>query len=1104
MSEPSRDESLADERAGYRAAGFYLLRVPTLPSGEYLDMMSTAGADQPAREHDDADLDRLRDEGRKRLREIAARPRVAQALRVASPSLVTGLAKLESGNARKPGRVYASLLRYLTRMATRPTPYGLFAAVGMGEFAATTAATLATDPVAETRTRADLAWLLALIKAIEEDGARRDELRVAVNPLLYQVGNRAVLPFADVHGQSDNRSIAFRVTEPVRVALRAAQLPGTGYADVVAAVRDEMPGATEEQVRTMLGQLWDVHVVTSDLRPSLTVSLPELDLVEKLDGLPGCAAVQDELRRLRTLTTTVDEGRGCDGGVGLDELSRQQRALTPGYDGDTYQLDTGLAMVDRRLSEDVARTAEDAVRTLTRLGASPGRPQHIVEYHNAFLERYGIGAEVPVLELLSPEAGLDAPATYLSPARSYPLPVIPEEDHSHRDMVLSAFASRALYRGDDAVELTDERLATLTAHDSPGGHVAARPSLDLYMQLAAESRAALDRGDWRMVLCSGSTTDGGRTFGRFFDLFGPESLAKLVEFTRAEERLLPDVVFAELSYLTPFGRSGNVTVHPPLRRHEVCVNTAPSVPEEQRIPLGDIHVGATVDRFYLRSRRLGKELYITQSHMLGHIGAPNVCRLLLELSQDLFALLPSFDWGVVGAAPYLPRVTRGRVVLHPAQWRLGASSLPGLAKDADLPDDNEFFGMVRQWRREWNVPRYVYLVWMDNRLLLDLEHPLAVDELRYEVRRAMRSDRRSGVLLHEMLPGFSDAWLTDTEGKHYQCEVVVPLLAKRAADVRRPAIGAAPVVRGGDAPGLLPGGTATVTPDRRKHIGSEWVYLKLYAATVQQDDIVTGAAASLIAALRAEGSLDRWFYLRYGDPEPHLRIRLRVRQDHDSLAVLARTAEWARGLVEAGQAADFAFTSYQREIERYGGREMIDTAESVFERSSEVSIGLLDVLRRHKASLEPEVVCVLAMHELCRAWGRDPVHEIRPGAELDVSGKTRAHFRTVQSTLCDLLEPWDEHPDPVARSCQDELRRVFAGQRETVAAAGERARSLAAQGLLAGSEDTILGSLVHMQVNRLLGIAREREVLCHELWSLARRSIRRRPGWGEHDDGEQR
>ncbi|WET81038.1 lantibiotic dehydratase [Amycolatopsis sp. QT-25] len=1104
MSEPPLDDSAADEEAGYRTAGFYLLRVPTLPSAEYLSMMSTADTDLPGAEDGVADLDRLRDEGRARLREIAARPRVAQALRVASPSLVTSLAKLESGNARKPGRVYASLFRYLTRMATRPTPYGLFAAVGMGEFAATTAATLVSDPVAETRTRADLAWLLALIKTIEEDGGLRDELRVAINPLLYQVGDRAVLPFADVHGQSDNRSIAFRVTEPVRVALRAAQLPGAAYADVVAAVRDEMPSATEEQVRAMLCQLWDVHVVTSDLRPSLTVSLPELDLVKKLDGLPGCAAVQGELRRLRKLATTVDEGRGSDGGAGLAELSRQQRALTPDYDGDTYQLDAGLAMANRKLSEDVARTAEDAVRTLTRLGVSPRRPQHIVEYHNAFLDRYGIGAEVPVLELLSPEAGLDAPATYLSPPRSYPLPVIPEEDHAHRDMVLSALASRALYRGDDAVELTDERLAALTAYDAPDDHVAARPSLDLYTQLAAESRAALDRGDWHMVLCSGSTTDGGRTFGRFFDLFGEESLEKLVEFTRAEERLLPDVVFAELSYLTPFGRSGNVTVHPPLRRYEVSVNTAPSVPEERRIPLGDIHVGATVDRFYLRSRRLGKELCVTQSHMLGHIGAPNVCRLLLELSQDLFAPLPSFDWGIAGGAPYLPRVTRGRVVLQPAQWRLGASLLPGLAKDADLPGGNGFFEMVRQWRHEWNVPRYVYLVWMDNRLLLDLDHPLAVDELRYEVRRAMRTDRRSGVLLHEMLPGLSDAWLTDTEGRRYHCEVVVPLLAKRAADVRRPAIGAAPVLPNGDAPGLLPGDTATVAPERRKHIGSEWVYLKVYAATAQQDGIVTGAADSLTAALRAEGLLDRWFYLRYGDPEPHLRIRLRVRQGQNSLAVLARTTEWARGLIESGHAADFAFTSYQREIERYGGPEMIDTAEFVFERSSEVSIGLLNILRRHKADLEPEVVCVLAMHELCRAWGRDPVHEIRPGAELDVPGKTRAHFRSVQSTLCDLLEPWDEHPDPVARSCQGALREVFAGQWETVAAAGERARSLTARGLLTGSEDTILGSLVHMQVNRLLGVARDREVLCHELWSLARRSIRRRPGWGDNSDRKQR
>jgi hypothetical protein len=32
-----------------------------------------------------------------------------------------------------------------------------------------------------------------------------------------------------------------------------------------------------------------------------------------------------------------------------------------------------------------------------------------------------------------------------------------------------------------------------------------------------------------------------------------------------------------------------------------------------------------------------------------------------------------------------------------------------------------------------------------------------------------------------------------------------------------------------------------------------------------------------------------------------------------------------------------------------------------------------------------------------------------------------------------------------------------------------------------------------MQVNRLLGMDQQREQRCHQLWSLARRSIQRRP-----------
>lgn len=1078
----------------YRAAGFFLLRAPILPLEEF----ATVTADRAGPGLIPDRLARLRDQGRARLRELADHPRVAQALHVASPSLTAAITRpgFASAMDRKADRAYSSLLRYVARMSSRPTPYGLFSGVGVGTFEPTTTLRLAADPVAGTRTRSDVGWLLALIKKIESDPDVVAQLRVTVNPLLYRAGDRAVLPFADIHGQEDNRQIGFRVTEPVALALELASQPGTTYLDLLEGIRAGVSGATPEQVHGLVHRLWDLHVLTSDLRPASTVALPEEDLIKRLDGVPGCVDVQAALRQLRVLASAVDEARGSAGLEQLTELTAHQRTLTPAHSCETYQLDTGLALTGHALTAEVGDAAAEAADTLLRLGAWPRRHHHLVEYHAAFLERYGVDAEVPLLELLSPELGIEAPSTYLSPPRSYPLPAIPEEAIRQRDMVLAALAAEALYQGHDELELTDQRLDRLTVWRPDHSHPRLRPALDLYAQLAAESVEALEHGDWRLVVAPSGTTDGARTFGRFFDLLGEESLARLVDYARAEEALCPGVAFVELSYLTPFGRGGNVTVHPLLRRYEICVNTSPSVAPEGQIPLTDILVAATADRFSLRSRRLGKELVVTQSHLLGQTGAPNVCRLLLELSEDGFTTLPTFDWGTVAAAPFLPRVVRGRVVLSPAQWTLSARRLGG---GGVLADPVAFFEAIQAWRRDWRVPQHVYLVWMDNRLLVDLEHPLCVDELRTELRRAAELVAASGILLQEMLPGFDQTWLTDGAGRRYLNEIVVPLLARDPERVRRS--GVAPVTAAVDGQLQSSFGSTARLPEtvasRRKLVGSEWVYLKLYSAVSQHDDVICGPIPELVHDLRAGGRVDRWFYLRYCDSSPHLRLRLRAAAIADVPAVLATCMSWSRQLVSAGLASDFAFVSYDPEIERYGGPDLFDLVEGVFEVNSDVCVELVRLLHQRGPDVDPDfdpdVVCVLAMHALCRDWGLDPIRDIRPDAGVEVDDAVRTRFREVQPALCDLLVPWDRHPDPGARAQAPTLVAALTPQRDRIAAAGARARELSAAGRLIGDQRTVLSSLAHMQINRLLGMDHERERQCQQLWSLARRSIQRRP-----------
>ena len=60
---------------------------------------------------------------------------------------------------------------------------------------------------------------------------------------------------------------------------------------------------------------------------------------------------------------------------------------------------------------------------------------------------------------------------------------------------------------------------------------------------------------------------------------------------------------------------------------------------------------------------------------------------------------------------------------------------------------------------------------------------------------------------------------------------------------------------------------------RRFLPGSEWLYLKVYTGSTTADAVLRTYLAPVIATAMRQGLARRWFFLRYGDPDWHLRVR---------------------------------------------------------------------------------------------------------------------------------------------------------------------------------------------------------------------------------------
>ena len=125
--------------------------------------------------------------------------------------------------------------------------------------------------------------------------------------------------------------------------------------------------------------------------------------------------------------------------------------------------------------------------------------------------------------------------------------------------------------------------------------------------------------------------------------------------------------------------------------------------------------------------------------------------------------------------------------------------------------------------------------------------------------------------------------------------------------------------------------------------GSRWLYIKLYTGEKTADNILTKAIAPILKELQKELAIEKWFFIRYSDPDFHLRIRLLVIDTQYIGSILhllyKKLNEWNDDRLLWKVQLD----THNRELERYG-KHLIEEAESVFYADSECVLSIIKKL----------------------------------------------------------------------------------------------------------------------------------------------------------------
>ncbi len=977
-----------------------------------------------------------------------------------------------------------ALVQYFARMCDRCTPFGLFAGVSVGEVGSETRLRLAGRERYRRRSALDLAQVFRLVGTLIRDGSVRASLRYRPNDTLAKVGSGYQYVEASSQNGDARHKIAFLEEDDALVAALDEARGGATLPELSVALAERIsdPEVGAADIAEYLDDLIEAQVIEPELIPAVVGEDPLDQILKSLEVAPELSDSFTRVRRLRTELDRLDtHGAGAPpeaytavNAVWTEELGLEKTDRL-------LQVDMFKEAAELRLSGDVVEEVLRGAEPLGRLAGPLADP--LRDLKNRFRERYG-SREVPLAEAFDPERGLGAPGPDLQPRIPVSpllagLDIGPARGHREVDVKGSfseVLANRLFGPGAEVpmvLELDDDLLDRLAVAE-PG---LLPDALGIHFELLAVSEEAVRNGDFRILLHGAAGPSGARMLGRFCDL-DPFLFDKVCDHLRDEEALAPDEVYAEVVH-SPEGRIGNVVRRPRIRETELSWIGHSGCEMAQRLTVADLVIRLDGHRFQLLSRRDGKSVRprLTSAH--NYRRSSGMYRFLCALQND--GTRPGFGWGwgSLNGLPFLPRVFRGRTVYALARWKVGreraAYKAIGTAKTEIARDD-----AIRQLARELGLPRFIRLRDGDNRLLLDLENPLCLAVL------ADHAARRRVLILEETLTDDLEGCVSGPEGK-YRNEIILPLVRKEPVaafeNTRRTRRSA---------------GTA-LSLQRTFPPGGEWLFFKFYALAGTADRLLSEIVAPLAALHEEVAPGEPWFFIRYSDPEQHLRVRFRGGREVRR-ALEDRATSLVRPLVESGSVHRVTLDTYVREIERYGGDRGIELAEMWFGHDSAAVLRLGELLEAAADESLRWKAAAMGFDRLLADFGLDYEGRERVvsaaresfGRQFNVGLGVRrrlAHrLRAQRPELEALVTGSPENDAPVRRL--DGILRERSGKTENVVS---ELRSMAEAGNLECPLDDVLRSLTHMHANRMFPVsARAHELVIHDFLSRTYHSLQAR------------
>jgi hypothetical protein len=676
----------------------YVLRTPLFPLSFYFDLLENYSLEKVA--------------------EVYQIPLVKEALGLASPDLVKELDKWlkkeDTLSAEKAKKLEITFLKYIARMSSRCTPFGLFAGCSMGRIAGETKITLEESDKFKRNTQFDMQFWVALLQEIGTKKEIIQHLKYYPNTSIYKIGDfYRYVEYKYVDTKREHVINAFRKSAVLEKLLFHAK-SGMNIDELVLILADdesEKPEALE-----FILSLIEYQFLISELDAVVTGSNEWERVSSILKKVPNLEETHHFLEMIQkqlsdldlTLTPSQESYKNIKTEIEKVGVLYDEKYL--------FQTDLNTNASENFLTEKVSQKVIHALHFLNGIQVKKAS-KNLEEFKKEFIKRYEYKS-MPLTTVLDTETGIG----YLQ-----------NEDMNDSHEILDSFSFKPkkqkgknqLWTSYDFILqkklqeciLKREKAIVLSEKDfedfnSDLKNVPA--TFSVMIEVFEQDEICIE---------SSGNVSAAKLLGRFCN--GNSEIHNLTkEIVDKEEQFYSDKITAEIVHI-PESRTGNILRRPVLRKHEIAYLSNSGVAKKDNIDLSDLSISIANNRIVLYSEKHKKEVLpcLSNAHNFSGSSLP-IYHFLCDLQAQNSKPISSFSWGILeNHYDFFPRVIYKEIILSKAKWIIKKEEIISLSKI----DKNNFSEDFLKWRLNRNIPRYANWANGDNTLLFDFDAKISLE-----------------------------------------------------------------------------------------------------------------------------------------------------------------------------------------------------------------------------------------------------------------------------------------------------------------------------------------------------------------------------------------